>query len=175
MRLITFTRGVVLSGALTLLYAQVAQAAGTPTGENTPVHLTTTGAAHAAAGGGGGGSSILRTIIAMAVVIVIIYAIARILKAVKGRDEVRASGNGLSQIATLPLGANRSVALVRAGRDIVLVGIAEQGITALKTYTEAEAIANGIDVPQDSTAEYDQTEKPFDRVVGGLRRMTVRS
>jgi flagellar protein FliO/FliZ len=173
MRLITFTRGVALSGALTLLYAQVAQAAGTPTGENTPVHLTTTGAAHAAAGGGG--SSILRTIIAMAVVIVIIYAIARILKAVKGRDEVRASGNGLSQIATLPLGANRSVALVRAGRDIVLVGIAEQGITALKTYTEAEAIANGIEVPQDSAAEYDQTEKPFDRVVDGLRRMTVRS
>jgi flagellar protein FliO/FliZ len=173
MRLITFTRGVALSGALTLLYAQVAQAAGTPTGENTPVHLTTTGAAHAAAGGGG--SSILRTIIAMAVVIVIIYAIARILKAVKGRDEVRASGNGLSQIATLPLGANRSVALVRAGRDIVLVGIAEQGITALKTYTEAEAIANGIEVPHDSAAEYDQTEKPFDRVVDGLRRMTVRS
>jgi flagellar protein FliO/FliZ len=174
MRLITFTRGVALSGALTLLYAQVAQAAGTPTGENTPVHLTTTGATHAAAAGGGG-SSILRTIIAMAVVIVIIYAIARILKAVKGRDEVRASGNGLSQIATLPLGANRSVALVRAGRDIVLVGIAEQGITALKTYTEAEAIANGIEVPQDSAAEYDQTEKPFDRVVDGLRRMTVRS
>jgi flagellar protein FliO/FliZ len=172
MRLITFTRGVALSGALTLLYAQVAQAAGTPTGENTPVHLTTTGATHAAAAGGGG-SSILRTIIAMAVVIVIIYAIARILKAVKGRDEVRASGNGLSQIATLPLGANRSVALVRAGRDIVLVGIAEQGITALKTYTEAEAIANGIDVPA-ATDPGQSEERPFGEVLDRLRRMTVR-
>ena len=38
---------------------------------------------------------------------------------------------------------------MRAGRDIVLVGVAEQGITALKTYTEAEALANGIELPDD--------------------------
>jgi len=173
MRSLTLTRGVALGGALTLLCAQAANAAGTPTGENTPVHLASSATAHAAAGGGGG-SGILRTIIALVVVIVLIYAVARILRALKGRDEVRASGTGLSQIATLPLGPNRSVALVRAGRDIVLVGVAEQGITALKTYTEAEAIANGIEIPPDSD-ELDPTERPLDRVLEGLRRMTVRS
>lgn len=171
MRSLTLTRGVALGGALTLLCAQAASAAGTPTGENTPVHLSTTGAAHAAASGGGSG--ILRTIIALVVVVVLIYAVARILRALKGRDAVRASGQGLSQIATLPLGGNRSVALVRAGRDIVLVGVAEQGITALKTYTEAEALANGIELPDDD--DLDPTERPLDRVLEGLRRMTERS
>jgi flagellar protein FliO/FliZ len=173
MRSLTLTRGVALGGALTLLCAQAADAAGTPTGENTPVRLTASGTAHAAASGGG--SSILRTIIALVVVVVLIYAVARILRALKGRDEVRASGRGLAQIATLPLGANRSVALVRAGRDIVLVGVAEQGITALKTYTEAEAIANGIEIPEAVADDLDPAERPLDRVMDGLRRMTVRS
>jgi flagellar protein FliO/FliZ len=174
MRSLTLTRGVALGGALTLLCAQAAHAAGTPTGENTPVHLSASGTAHAAAASGGG-SSILRTIIALVVVVVLIYAVARILRALKGRDEVRASGSGLSQIATLPLGPNRSVALVRAGRDIVLVGVAEQGITALKTYTEAEAVANGIEIPPDIADDLDPAERPLDRVIDGLRRMTVRS
>ena len=172
MRSLPLTRGVAVGGALTLLCAQAASAASSPTGENTPIHLTAGSTVHAAAGGGG--SSILRTVIALVVVIVLIYAVARILRALKGRDEVRASGTGLSQIATLPLGPNRSVALVRAGRDIVLVGVAEQGITALKTYTEAEAIANGIEIPQDPD-DLDPGERPMDRVLDGLRRMTVRS
>jgi flagellar protein FliO/FliZ len=169
----TLTRGVALGGALTLLCAQVAQAAGTPSGENTPLHLGTTGTAHAAASGGG--SSILRTIIALVVVIVIIYAVARILRAVKGRDSVRASGSGLEQIAALPLAPNRSVALIRSGRDIVLVGISEQGVTALKTYTEAEAAANGIELSEELRPGFDQSERPLDRVLDGLRRFTVRS
>jgi flagellar protein FliO/FliZ len=168
----TLTRGVALGGALTLLCAQVAQAAGTPSGENTPLHLSASGAAHAASGGG---SSILRTIIALVVVIAIIYAVARILRAVKGRDAVRASGSGLEQIAALPLAPNRSVALIRSGRDIVLVGISEQGVTALKTYTEAEAVANGIEVPEELREDFDQAERPLDRLLDGLRRRTVRS
>ncbi len=171
MRFLTLTRGVVLGGALTLLCAQAADAAGTPTGENTPVRLATNGATHVASGGG---SSILRTIIALVVVIVIIYAVARLLRAFKGRDEVRASGRGLSQIATLPLAPNRSVALVKAGRDIVLVGVSEHGVTALKTYSEAEALATGIEIPQDGDDDLDLTERPLDRVIEGLRRMTVR-
>ncbi|HWE09029.1 MAG TPA: flagellar biosynthetic protein FliO [Solirubrobacteraceae bacterium] len=173
MRSITLTRGVALGGALTLLCAQAAQAAATPAAENTPIHLGAGGTAHAAASGGS--SSILRTIIALVVVIAIIYGIARILRAFKGRDAVRASGSGLAQIATLPLGPNRSVALVRAGRDIVLVGVAEQGVTALKTYTEAEAIANGIEIPEQAPADFDVAERPLDRLLEGLRRLTVRS
>jgi flagellar protein FliO/FliZ len=170
MRSITATRGVALGGVLTALPVPVAHAAG---GESTPLHLSGSGISHAAAAGSGG-TSILRTIVALVIVIAVIYAVARILRAVKGRGG-RASGEGLTQIATLPLGAGRSLALVRSGRDIVLVGIAEQGVTPIKTYTEAEARAVGIDVPPEAAPDYDQAERPLDKVVELLRRMTVRS
>ncbi len=174
MRSITATRGVALGGVLTALPVPVAYAAG---GESTPLHLSGTGISHAAAVGSGG-TSILRTIVALVIVIAVIYAVARILRAVKGRGRgrgERAIGEGLTQIATLPLGAGRSLALVRSGRDIVLVGIGEQGVTPIKTYTEAEAHAVGIDVPPDRAPDYDQAERPLDKVVGQLRRLTVRS
>ena len=98
---------------------------------------------------GGSGSGILRTIIALVVVIGIIFAISKILKAVKGRDAVRASGNGLEQIATLPIAAGKSVSLLRSGTDIILLGVGDHGVTPIKTYTEDEAIAAGIDLPED--------------------------
>jgi flagellar protein FliO/FliZ len=173
MRFSTFTRGAGLFGALTLSYAQMAQAATGATGEQTPLHLSTSGAAHAASAGGSG-SGMLRTIIALVVVIGIIFAISKILKAVKGRDAVRASGNGLEQIATLPIAAGKSVSLLRSGTDIILLGVGDHGVTPIKTYTEDEAIAAGIDLPEDDD-NFDTAEKPLDRVVNGLRRLTVRN
>ena len=173
MRPVAIIRGAAATGALTLGCAGVAQAAGGPaTGEQIPLHLSGgTGLHHTASSGG---SSIVRTIIALVVVVAIIYAVARILRAVKGRDAVRASGQGLEQIATLPLGGNRSVALVRAGTDIVLVGCAEQGVTALKTYTAAEALSSGIDLAGGEAGDGAPGERPLDRMLDGLRRMTVR-
>lgn len=171
-----FTRVVVLVGALTLIPAGTALAAATgrdtqlaaATGENTPLHLGAATTAHASSGNSG----ILRTIIALLVVVVLIYAVARVLRAVKGRD-AHAHGDGLKHLSTLPLGGGRSIALVRSGTDIVLVGVSEQGVTPIKTYTEAEAIANGIDVPH--AADPGQSEeRPFGEVLDRLRRMTVR-
>ena len=172
----TFTRGVALVGALTLVPAQVALA---DEGEKTPLHLSTTSTTHTASSGGSG---ILRTIIALVVVIAVIYVVARILRAVKGRDQ-RPRGDGLRHLSTLPLGGGRSVALVRSGNDIVLVGIGEQGVTPIKTYTEAEAIANGIDIgdrggrdsESGSAGTRSREESPFSDLVDRLRRMTVRS
>jgi flagellar protein FliO/FliZ len=172
MRFSTFTRGAGLFGALTLSYAQMAQAATGATGEQTPLNLSTSGAAHAASAGGTG-SGMVRTIIALVVVIAIIFVISKILKAVKGRDAVRASGNGLEQIATLPIAAGKSVSLLRSGTDIILLGVGDHGVTPIKTYTEDEAIAAGIDLPEDDE-DYDLTEKPLDRMINGLRRLTVR-
>lgn len=171
MRSIKLTRGVALGGALTLSCAQVAHAASGASGENAPVHLGASTVAHAASSGGSG---VLRTIIALVVVIGIIYAVARILRAIKGRDAVRASGNGLEQLATLPLAPGKSVALVRSGRDIVLVGVGEHGVTPIKTYTEDEAVAAGIELPPQEPEDFDQAERPLDRVLDGLRRLTVR-
>ncbi len=173
MRFSTFTRGAGLVSALTLSCAQMAQAATSATGEQTPLHLSTSGATHIASSGGSG-SGILRTVIALVVVIAIIYAISKILKRVKGRDAVRASGNGLEQIATLPIANGKSVSLLRSGTDIILLGVGDHGVTPIKTYTEDEAIAAGIDLPEDLD-DFDAAEKPLDRIVNGLRRMTVRN
>ena len=166
------TRGVAVGGALTLLCAQTAHAASSAGAENTPLHLGAGSAVHAASSSGSSG--ILRTIVALIVVIGIIYAVARVLRAVKGRDGVRASGSGLEQIATLPLAPGKSVALLRSGKDIVLVGLGEHGVTPIKTYTEAEALAAGIELPGAPREDYDDAERPLDRVLEGLRRFTVR-
>ena len=171
MRFSTLTRGAALGGALTLLCASVAQAASG--GESTPLNLGSSPTVHAASGGSG--SSMLRTIIAMVVVVGLIFAVSKVLRSVKGRDAVRASGNGLEQVASLPLAAGRSVSLVRSGTDIVLLGVAEHGVSVIKTYTEAEARAAGIEIPSDAPAgAADPSEKPMDMVLDRLRRMTVR-
>jgi flagellar protein FliO/FliZ len=159
----------------TTALAPASAAVTTSTGENTALNLGGKGDGLHTAASSSDGSSILRTIVALAIVIAIIYAIARILRAIKGRSDIQASGQGLTQLATLPLGAGRSLALVRSGRDIVLVGVAESGVTPIKSYTEAEARAMGIDVPAEMAIDVEEAEQPFGRVLDQLRKLTVRS
>jgi flagellar protein FliO/FliZ len=192
MKSLTFMRGVGLAGALTLTHAAVAFGATTDaaktaakthvqsakalaasTGENTPLHLSgSTVATHAASSGGG--ASIVRTVVGLAIVIAVIYGITWIMKLAK-KGKTRTTGNGLSQLAHLPLGSGRSVTVVRAGNEVIVVGVAENGVTPLRTYTEAEAIANGIQVPPEAPQGFDQAESSFGGVMHLLRRMTVRS
>jgi flagellar protein FliO/FliZ len=192
MKSLTFTRGVALVGALTLTHAATALGAATHTtsttkaapvqsasqlaqasGENTPLTLTHSAATHAASSGGG--ASIVRTIVGLAIVIAVIYGIAWIMKQAK-KSKVRPTGRGLSQVANLPLGSGRSVAVVRAGREILVVGVAENGVTPIRSYSEAEAIALGIEVPPEESRNTDPiVEKPLGRVLDNLRRMTARS
>jgi flagellar protein FliO/FliZ len=153
--------------ALTLAPASAALAASD--GEGTRLHLSPTAVHHASSGGG---SSIIRTLVALAIVCGVIYAVARILKAVKGR-ELRASGDGLAQLATLPLGTNKSLALIRSGQDIVLVGVSDSGVTPIKTYTEAEAIESGIWTPPAEDSDPEQAESAFGWL-DTLRKLTVR-
>jgi flagellar protein FliO/FliZ len=192
MKSLTFTRGVALAGALTLTHAATAlgaashavttattpiqstQALAQASGENTPLNLTHTAATHAASSGGGGGS-IVRTIVGLFIVIAVIYGIAWIMKQAK-KSKIRPTGHGLSQVASLPLGSGRSVAVVRAGREILVVGVAENGVTPIRSYSEAEAIALGIEVPSEESQNATPTvEKPLGRVIDGLRRITARS
>jgi len=56
-----------------------------------------------------------------------------------------------------------------------VVGVAENGVTPIRSYSEAEAIALGIEVPPEKPAVADRAEKPSDRVLDVLRRMTARS
>jgi flagellar protein FliO/FliZ len=78
-------------------------------------------------------------------------------------------------VASLPLGSGRSVTVVRAGREVIVVGVAENGVTPLRTYSEEEALALGIDVPPEDDSAPATSDKPSGRVLDSLRRMTVRS
>ena len=86
----------------------------------------------------------MRTIVGLAVVLGVIYGLYWVLKQVKSSKDTAAAGEGLETIATLPLGTNRSLHLVRAGREIVLLGAAEHAITPIRRYSEAEARALGL-------------------------------
>jgi flagellar protein FliO/FliZ len=137
-------------------------------GEDTPLNLPAD-APHKAATVGGSGN-LVRTIVGLAVVIATIYGVAWILRQVKESKETRVSGAGLQHAATIPLGPNRSLHLVRAGRELVLVGSAEHGVVPIRTYTEAEAIAIGLIEPEPDPDDDDASGRGPRPSVGPPRR-----
>jgi flagellar protein FliO/FliZ len=145
-----------------LLLAPVALAAD---GESSPLNLPAGDSAKKVASPGASGG-IVRTIVGLAVVLGVIYGLYWVLKQVKASKQDKASGNGLEPLANLPLGANRSLQLVRAGSEIVLVGVAESGITPVRTYTEAEARALGL-LAADADADADADRGAVPRLGDG--------
>jgi flagellar biogenesis protein FliO len=111
----------------------------------------------------------VRTIVGLATWSAPIYGLYWILKQVKASREETASGNGLKTLATLPLGTNRSLHLVRAGEEVVLVGAGEHGVTPIRTYSETEARALGLledditEVLEPATAAPPQARQPARR------------
>jgi len=168
--------------------------------ENTPLNLGGGSKQHSSASSGLGGGGILRTLLALVFVVAMIYVLAWVLRRVKRSREDRASGRGLAAVATLPLGNGRSLHLVRAGSDVILVGSSEHGVAPIHRYTEEEALSNGVLSPggqeavlrqaavslmPDGTPVPDpdgewrtiQTSPPgsVSSILDVLRRMTVRS
>jgi flagellar protein FliO/FliZ len=115
-------------------------------GENTPLNLSgAAGAAHTTSSSGG--ASIVRTIVGLAIVIAVIWGLAWILRQVKAGREGRDIGEpsaGLASVAALTLGSGRSVHLVRAGSDYVLLGATEHGVAPIHRYSEEEARDAGL-------------------------------
>jgi flagellar protein FliO/FliZ len=110
--------------------------------ERTPLKLDASEGASQASNSGGGG--IARMVVGLAVVLGVIYGLSWVVKQVKASRESQSAGSALSSVASLPLGPNRSVHLVRVGEDLVLLGAAEKGITPIRAYTEADARAAGL-------------------------------
>jgi flagellar protein FliO/FliZ len=142
------TAAVAAALLCVLLAPAFAFAAGSgkdPYGENTPLNLPTDSAAKTADVGGGGGG-LARTFVGLAVVVAVIYGLTWVLRQMKksSSGEPGSHGIGLSTEASMPLGPNRSVHLIRAGRELVLVGSAEHGIVPIRTYTEDEARDLGL-------------------------------
>jgi flagellar protein FliO/FliZ len=115
----------------------VASSAG---GEKQSLDLGST-AAHAHAAGGG---SIVRTIVGLAIVLAVIFGLRWVMKQYKAGREKKAAGTGLASMATLPLGQNRSLHVVRAGREILVVGSGEHGVTPVRSYSEEEVRTLGL-------------------------------
>jgi flagellar protein FliO/FliZ len=141
--------------------------------EKTRLHLTSGSPAHAASGSLSG--TIVRTIVALLIVIAVIYGITWALK--QSRTARNPSvGDGLTQVASLALGPNRSVALVRVGAELHLLGVAEHGINGIRVFSEEEAYELGIPFDPDDldTPGRMSGAQPARRVVDALRRLTVR-
>src|SRR4051794_5458971 len=171
-----FAYAVAASLTSLLLTPQLALAA--DAGEKTPLNLKDSPGPNTHVGGGG---SIVRTIVGLAVVIGVIYGLYWILKQVKSSREEKATGQGLAALATLPLGAQRSLQLVRAGRELHLVGVSEHGVTPVRTYSEDEAEAAGLldlefdeDAPGSRNGNGNGSGRGVAAVIQELRRRTVR-
>jgi flagellar protein FliO/FliZ len=147
-----------------------------PYGEKTALNLPSTDTDAGAATSSGGGSMV-RTVVGLVIVVGVIYGLYWILRQVKSGREERTVGTGLESTATVALGANRSLHLVRAGNELVLVGVADHAVTPIRTYTEEEARAAGLltddedrddDEPRDPSAPAGEPKGKRD-----LRKMTI--
>lgn len=123
-------------------------------GESTPLNTTAgSGASHTSSSG----PSLVRTIVGLLIVIAVIWGLTWILRQVKSGRETRVAGTGLASMASLPLGSGRSVHLVRAGSEYLIVGSAEHGVVPIHRYTEQEARDAGLldllDDPSDEDSE----------------------
>jgi flagellar protein FliO/FliZ len=116
-------------------------------GEDQPLNLPSPDSARELGAAGSSGGSLGRTFFGLAIVVAVIYGLYWVLKQVKKSREEHAHGSGLHTEATVPLGPNRALHLVRAGRELVLVGVAEHGVVPIRTYTEQEALDLGLTQP----------------------------
>jgi flagellar protein FliO/FliZ len=146
-------------------------------GENTPLNLAGSSAGvHAS---GSGGASIVRTIVGLAIVIGVIWGLSWMLKQVKagregGRDS-HLSSAGLASVAALTLGSGRSVYLVRAGSDYVLLGATEHGVAPIHRYTEQQARDAGLfdDEPlNEPEPQRSRVAAVAGQIVAGANRLT---
>jgi flagellar protein FliO/FliZ len=189
MKSLTFTRGACLACAFSILLALAMSCAapafagtGTSTNaesntstsfEGTHLHLQSSSPNHASSGSFGG--TVARTIVGLLIVIAVIYGLSWILRQARSARNP-STGDGLAQISSLPLGANRSVALVRVGAELHLLGVAEHGVTSIRVFSEEEAYELGLPFdPEDiDTSGGIGGLPPVQRVVSSLRRFTVR-
>lgn len=134
----------VVLGACLLAFAcpdALAATGAKASGENTPLNLSPSASTpHTSSGG----ASIVRTIVGLAIVIAVIWGLSWILRQVKSGRDPQVSTAGLASVAALTLGSGRSVHLIRAGNDYVLLGSAEQGLVPIHRYTEEQARAAGL-------------------------------
>ena len=135
--------------AVLLLCAPAAWADDSFQPDSTPLPSDVTGAGAASDGASAGGTAtgigtIVRGIVGLAIVLGVIYGLHWLLK--NGKGGRKTDRNDLVEvIATTPLAQNRSIHLVRAGDELILVGAAESGVTPLRVYGAGEPLAAALE------------------------------
>jgi flagellar biosynthetic protein FliO len=111
--------------------------------DKTPLGADVTGAGTSAGTApvavGSAGADVIRTIVGLAVVLGVIYGVYWLLKSAARAKSGRADER-IGVIATTPLAPNRSLHLVRAGDELILVGATDHSITPLRVYAAEEAL-----------------------------------
>jgi flagellar protein FliO/FliZ len=96
-----------------------------------------------------------------------------VLKQVKNSKDTAHAGENLETVASLSLGTNRSLHLVRAGDEVYLLAAGEGGMTQLRTYREPEARALGLLEDEVVEAKTSGNGKPLGKILDEIRRKTV--
>jgi len=136
---------LLLAVMVMLLGAGPAVAAGTDTTQQDTSLQDTTPLPESVTGGSGevstssGAGAISRMVVGLGIVLVVIFGVYWLLKRVYGGRSGARIGEGLDVVATVPLGPNRTLQLVRIGDELVLVGVAGETVTAVRTWDAAEA------------------------------------
>lgn len=123
---------------------------------------------------GSAGADVIRTIVGLAVVLGVIYGVYWLLKS-SARAKAGRGDERIGVIATTPLAPNRSLHLVRAGDELILVGATDQSITPLRVYTADEAIlveGGGADLPLQLPPATPSARESF---LEALRKRTARA
>jgi flagellar protein FliO/FliZ len=97
------------------------------------------GSSGKAASVGSAGADVIRTVVGLAVVLAVIYGVYWLLKS-SARSKAGRADERIGVIATTPLAPNRSLHLVRAGDELILVGATDHSITPLRIYSGDDAV-----------------------------------
>jgi len=130
---------LLLAFAVTLIFAGPAAAAETTPVDTTPLPESVTGGGSAAVSTTSGAGAISRMVVGLGIVLVVIFGVYWLLKRVYGGRSGARIGEGLDVVATVGLGPNRTLQLVRIGDEFVLVGVAGETVTGIRTWDAAES------------------------------------
>jgi flagellar protein FliO/FliZ len=137
------SRAFLAAGVCLLVLAPTALASAFER-DRTPLPAGVTGAsgsadAGAATGAGSGATgAIVRGVVGLFVVLAVVYGLYWLLRSA-ARSRSGGSDGRMEVVATTTLGANRSLHLVRAGGELIMIGVAEQAITPIRVYSQEEA------------------------------------
>ena len=120
---------------------------------------------------------VVRTIVGLAIVLAVVYGLYWLLKSA-ARAKSGHSDDRIEVVATTTLAQGRTLHLIRAGDELILVGATEHAVTPIRVYSadEAEqmelAVATPIQLPR-------ATESRSFATIGGalelIRQRTVRT